>query len=214
MKYTATMLQEQLDELVDGFENSSRDESAAYLFCNISTTKSEKRLIVRKVQILQGEEIESRSPRHISIKSQSYVKALADADKEELSLILVHSHPGGYANFSTQDDSNEHDFFKTAYIRAPKGLHGSIILTESPIFNLIGRVWLDEDNAVPMSRIRVVGRRFRVFDYDNGHSKPNVNSWSDRQIRAFSKDIQVLLNQLHIGVVEPVVQVPLYPSSS
>lgn len=201
MKYTLTMLQEQFDELTECFKNNDGKESAAYLFCNISSTRLEKRLIVHKVQLVKDEDVKSKSPNHISIKSQSYVKAIASADKQGFSLAIVHTHPMGYDKFSIQDDKNEHDFFRTAYIRAPKGLHASLIFIGNPVSAIVGRIWLNENKYVPLNRIRVIGRRFHIFDFDSKNIKIIAPKWSDRQVRAFSEEVQIWLRTLNVGIV-------------
>jgi molybdopterin/thiamine biosynthesis adenylyltransferase len=50
-----------------------------------------------------------------------------------------------------------------------------------------------------MSRVRVIGRRFRFFDHTA--ERDELPEFFDRQVRAFGPDIQRLLGRLHVGVV-------------
>jgi proteasome lid subunit RPN8/RPN11 len=200
MTYSLSILKEQLKEIQSSFDNEAGHERAAYLFCSTSSTEKEKRLIVNEVQIVSAEDIKSSSPVHLSVMSRSFTKAMAKADREKKSLIWVHSHPGGYAEFSKQDDKEEKDFFRTAYIRAPDGLHGSMIVVGSQP-KLIGRVWIDENTSLPIARIRVVGSRLVLFDYDDKNLSVKNPAWADRQVRAFGKEAQNSLAALHIGIV-------------
>jgi hypothetical protein len=51
-----------------------------------------------------------------------------------------------------------------------------------------------------VSRVRVLGDRFRFHDFGADESKP-IPPFFDRQVRAFGPDLQRLLGRLHIGVV-------------
>lgn len=201
MRYTLTFLEEQFDRLRAGLTDQDGHEKAAYLYCGLTVTALEKKLTVNEVQIVDQVDIADSSPTHVSVRSVSFIKALSKADRENKSLILVHSHPNGFLGFSLQDDREEKDFFRTAYIRAPNGLHGSMILSDLADPRLVGRLWFDSGNPIMMNRIRVVGKRFRIFDHNHQTSAIEVPIWSDRQVKAFGKEVQKWLNKLHIGIV-------------
>ena len=200
-RHTLSILDCQLRELTAAFSNALGHERAAYLFCAKASTPSETRLIVREVAIVPPEHISGSSPEHVSISSLSYVPAICKADKFRQSLVLVHSHPTGFPHFSKQDDREEAHLFRTAFLRAPNGPHGSLILIGGNTPSIIGRVWLSDEVRHPMARIRVVGRRMRLFDHVEGDHAPSLPPWTDRQVRAFGKETQALLSRLHVGVV-------------
>jgi proteasome lid subunit RPN8/RPN11 len=195
------MLTAHMRELRSGFAHPGGHERAAYLFCTKATTPVETRLIVWAVEVVPSEHILSSSPQHVSISSNSYVPALVKADRQDEALVLVHSHPGGYPLFSRQDDREEGELFRTAFIRAPKGPHGSLIVVGTEAPKLIGRVWLDERAHIPISRVRVVGSRLRIFGHMTEGEDVNVPAWADRHVRAFGAETQKLFAKLHVGVV-------------
>ena len=80
--------------------------------------------------------------------------------------------------------------------RMPGALHGSLVLSSE--INVRGRVWSHE-GWFPISRIRVIGRRFLFIDEARGDGPLPV--FFDRQVRAFGPEIQRLLGHLHVGVV-------------
>ena len=200
-EFSLSMLDSHLREIQAGLANAEGHERAAYLLCARSETPGETRLIVRSVELVLPQHIVGSSPDHVSISSQSYVPAIARADRQRQCLVLVHCHPNGFGDFSDQDDREEAEFFRTAFLRAPNGPHGSLILVGLAAPRLIGRVWLDEQNHAPMKRVRVVGRRMRVFEHVGQGEEANLPPWADRQVRAFGKDTQSLLSRLHVGVV-------------
>jgi molybdopterin/thiamine biosynthesis adenylyltransferase len=198
-RYTLTLPGQHFEELGRAFVHPGGHERAAFLFCSRCETERETRLIVREVARVPEEHIRSSSPVHVSISSAAYVPAIGKADARGLSFVLVHNHPTGFPEFSVQDDREERELFRTAFIRAPNGPHGSLIFVGGDTPNVIGRAWLDESTQVPLERIRVVGRRMRVFD--RGRAASAVATWADRQVRAFGPDTQALLTNLHVGVV-------------
>lgn len=198
-RHTVSMLERHLAELKHGFANQKGHERAAYLFCSRAVMPEEIRFIVRAVEIVPPPYIASSSTEHVSISSSSYVRAIVRADQEDQAIILVHSHPGGFPSFSEQDDREESEFFRTAFERAPNGPHGSMIVvgTDSPV--LLGRIWLSDHEWVWLDRIRVVGKRMRIFD--RACKQGTVLPWTNRQVLAFGEATQELLATLHVGVV-------------
>ena len=197
MRYSLTFLQEHYDVLV-GALFPSPTERAAYLLCGLAVGSDETRLLVREVIPIPDADVTSASAAHISIPVTTYVKWLKRADETKQCLVFVHSHPEGYLKFSPQDDSEEPDFFRTAYTRIKKtGMHASIVLTDPS--HIIGRVWLPDGSHVPLECIRILGRRFR-FVRDYAGADPQ-EAFFDRQIRAFGQEFQPVLRALHVAVV-------------
>ncbi len=199
-RFSLSMLDQHFEQLRSAVSNTEGHEGAGYLFCARSVTDHQIRLIVRSVESVAPEHILKSSPEYITICSESYVPAIAKADRLGQSLVFVHSHPTGYPDFSAQDDREEAELFRTAFIRAPDGPHGSLIFVGRDNARLIGRVWVDENNHTRMEKVRIVGRRMRIFEYlPNGELEPRA--WADRQVRAFGKEVQRTLGRLHVGVV-------------
>lgn len=199
-RFSLSMVDQHFEQLRSAVSNTEGHEGAGYLFCARAVTDDKTRLIVRSVEKVAPEHVLKSSPEFISISSQSYVPAVTKADRLGQSLVLVHSHPTGYPDFSAQDDREEAELFRTAFIRAPQGPHGSLILVGSDNPKLIGRVWTDDSNHMRMEKIRIVGRRMRIFEYLPA-GEIETPAWADRQVRAFGKEIQGTLGRLHIGVV-------------
>jgi hypothetical protein len=198
MRYTLTFREEEYERLIGHLFPFER-ENAAYLLCGISTTCNETRLLVRDVILIEDEDIDHASDRHMQIKQSSYLSALKAAADGNLSFVFVHSHPTGIVRHSDQDDETEAPLFRTAYnrIHSPAAVHGSVVLSapDQPV----GRVWLEDGLIVPMERVRVIGNRFR-FAMDLADTPLRLNFFS-RHVLAFGEDLQKLLQHLTIGIV-------------
>lgn len=196
MRYTLTLRDVDAKTLQDHL-NGSSNEHGAYLFCKLSITGSETRLLVQEVVPVLNEDVLSSSPDHLSIRSQSYARAIKLAKQRAAVFGFVHSHPGGPRRFSSQDDSEEPDLFRLAHARVPQAVHVSLVLSNQT--DLVGRVWLPDGSTVPLERIRVIGDRWRYcFAENDDDFDPQV---FDRQILAFGPAVQSLLSRLHVGVV-------------
>lgn len=197
--YSLSMLDCHLVTLQSAFKNQYGHERAAYLFCTRAVMPEETRFIVRSVEIVSPEHIVSSSSNHISISSHSYVPAIVKADRASESIFLVHSHPTGRPSFSEQDNLEEEEFFRVVSKRAPNGPHGSMVIIGTDMPNLIGRVWTSDEAWVPLDRMRVVGKRMRIFG--PAEETLSIPAWTNRQVLAFGETTQRLLASLHVGVV-------------
>ena len=196
MRYTLTTLEEHRERLEELVFSKPGYEGAAYLLCGRSVTETETRLLVREVIPVAEQHYLVREPDRLSIDSSSYAAAAKRAQTLGASVIFVHGHPQGLADFSPQDDREEPklmEFFSAQVAGLP---HGSLVMTPGVIAN--GRVWTNGGWA-GLSRIRVVGRRFRLIDFSPDETP--IPDFFDRQVRAFGPDIQRLLQKLHVGVV-------------
>lgn len=196
MRYTMTLLERDFEQLRNHL-TSTANETAAYLLGGLSVTPSETRILIREVHPVVPTEIESASPRHLSIRSTSYARAIKKSRELKTSFVFIHSHPSGPDDFSPQDDREEPPLFQLAHFRNQQPAHASLVLSNGN--RLIGRVWLADGTTAPLERIRVLGDRWRfMFSGTDGEAVPE---YFDRQVRAFGSEIQKLLKRLHIGVI-------------
>jgi molybdopterin/thiamine biosynthesis adenylyltransferase len=199
MQYTVSFIEDDYKALTDHLFLDRAHERAAYLLCKPSISTNETRLLVREVMPVLPDEITSATERDIVIKQESYRRALKRAHLSKSCFVLVHSHPQKFPSHSPQDDVEELDLFRSAYARIHNDplVHGSIVISDPG--NPIGRVWLADGTIRPISRIRVIGRRFAFFDPDD-QALMDIAMF-DRQILAFGEHIQKLLSRMHVGIV-------------
>lgn len=197
MEYTISFREETYQSLVNHLFQDRHKERAAYLLCGISKSDGETRLLVRDMILVADADIEESSASHMKIHSGSYVQAIKVARETKQCFIFVHSHPRGFPRHSTQDDSEEEVLFRTVYERAPDAIHASMVFSDPNM--PYARVWLANGSTASVSVIRSIGNRFRFFDDKDGENAHP--EFFDRQIRAFGKDVQTMLQKLKIGIV-------------
>ena len=196
MSYSLTMLEEHSRALNQSVFSRAGLEGASYLLCGRSVTANETRVLVREVIPVSDEHYLVRRPNRLSIDSASYSAIAKRAIATGASILFVHGHPSGPPNFSEQDDLEEPKLMEFFVSRASSSPHGSLVLTPGRVEK--GRVW-DGDRWEFIDRIRVIGNRFRFFDFLADEIP--IPDFFDRQVRAFGPDIQWLLRRLHIGIV-------------
>ncbi len=194
MQYSLTLREEEFCRLREIVFDIPHCEGAAYLLCGESRTDQEIRLLVREVIPVYPHHYRVRQSDFLSIDSPSYVQLAKRARLENLSLVFVHSHPGGDLAYSEQDNREEKRLQAFFQARIPCRLHGSAIVNENGV---IGRVFDNEFRV--LERIRIIGTRFTFFDREK-HGVQH-QPFFDRQVLAFGADSQALLKRLHIGVV-------------
>lgn len=167
-------------------------EGAAFVLCGQSISERCTKLVAHAIIPIHDEDFERREPCRLTIRSAALMRIAKLAKYEDLSIVFAHSHPGGIAAFSIQDDGEEARLLPFLQARVPGRVHGTLVLTESEI---AGRLYLTE--RTPVDSILVVGDRIRSWC----STAPPIKPFFDRQVRAFGHDIQNLLATLHIGVV-------------
>lgn len=199
MRYTITFPAGLFDFLSSHLFQDRLVERAAYLLCTFSDSPIEKRLLVTEVIPVNDNDVERATAHDLVIRQDSYRRVLRKADEQKRCFIFVHSHPEGFPEHSAQDDTEEFDLFKTAYIRIhdDRLLHGSLVISNAN--QPVGRIWLPDLTTVAVDRIRIVGNRFSFYDRDEPDAI-NIAAF-DRQILAFGQPVQKLLGRLRIGVV-------------
>lgn len=197
MNYTLTILERHLDELSNCVFSVQDCEGAAYLLCGQSRTANETRLLVREVHAVADVDYRVREPNRLSIDSNSYARIAKRAIETKCSIIFVHSHPNGKAEYSQQDDKEEPELMDFFSSRIRDLAHGSLVMSGRDVF--YGRLWLD-GSWTSFERVRVVGRRIAVHGLGTAGGQSAL-AFFDRQVRAFGEENQQLLGELHAGVV-------------
>jgi len=203
MRYTITFKTDDYKKLYDHLMSMS-EEQAAYLLCGISRSSREIRFLVREVIPVPSDILLKQGKDFITIPSTSYVPVLKKSSKTGQCFFLVHSHQNRFSVFSPVDDNEEPRIIKPAYVWNEKGIHGSLVITRNN--GLSARVWLENGKSLveePISLIRIVGQRYEFIVPNNATALPShmPEQFFDRQVRAFGKDLQQLLGNLHVGVV-------------
>ncbi|WP_163416672.1 HesA/MoeB/ThiF family protein [Flagellimonas sp. HSM57] len=116
---------------------------------------------------------------------------------KNLGLFKIHSHPGGYEQFSELDDESDLELFDSIYGWFDnEDYHGSLILL--PNGNLIGRVITPELEFDEIDKITVVGHTIKISQKEKLSFDDSLNL---RNRQTLGKGTQQLLRNMTIGVV-------------
>jgi molybdopterin/thiamine biosynthesis adenylyltransferase len=199
------VLQERhLAELKDRLLQDGR-ERAAYVLCGEAIIQSDpwtglprQKYLSFEVLPIPDEEIVSHSSQHITWKTDSFVRALKFAQLKGMTVAIVHSHPGGLAAFSDQDDMNEPDLVQLAQNRNGETtrLLSLVVTLEGDLF---GRCWINPQEYESLALICSVGKGIQLHYPGRGEgvSSPIFH----RQSLAFGKALTQDLSMLRVGVV-------------
>ncbi len=181
----------------------SETEGAAYALCGSARIAVDpwdggpRRVVITHaiVEVPEDEKISS-SAVHVTWSTASFVKLLRRAKEEGLVPAVVHSHPNGPAEFSSQDDQNEAELFRLAKNRNGHAAELlSIIITGAS--QMVARLWCGDGPPVPIVDITEVGQCLRI----DGRNAVADDAILSRQKLALGPDINRILKNLRIGIV-------------
>lgn len=128
-------------------------EAAAILLCSRSSPPR-TRLLVRDIMLVPHDACRARHTDFISWPGAFVEAALDRAEAENLSLILMHSHPGGLFSFSAADDESDQTVMPSLF-ENHGCLHGSAIMV--PTGAVRARTYDRERRASPIELVTIAG---------------------------------------------------------
>lgn len=173
------------------------NENAGVLLCGISESDKTHRFLVRYFLPVEPGHYRDRSEYHLEVSPAFYNAVIDRCLKEKLVPILIHSHPHHKgAWFSASDDFGERRLLNVFRALVPPGLQASLVVTPTAV---AGRTLVNE-GFVSLTGLVIVGRRCQVLSFSPS-VKRDASERHDRQLRAFGKEGQHLLESLKIGIV-------------
>lgn len=143
-------------------------------------------------------ELCERTRDYITWPTDIILPLLDKAVAKGLALVKIHSHPGGYDQFSSVDDSSDKALFPSVHAWMDDDQpHGSAVML--PDGRIFGRVVTDEGEFEPFRRVAVVGSDIRIWFYDE--EKPTKTEATRRTAQAFGQGTTDLLRKLSVAVV-------------
>jgi len=162
------------------------------------TGKGRVRLISHRVIPIAADERASASAVHVTWSTRGFVRELARASEDQLVLGIVHSHPGGSAVFSPQDDRNEAELFRTVANRNGRDAELVSLLLGGD-GTMAARVWHDAGEVTLVPRIVITGAQWRAHgSFGGGGTETHIY---DRQARLFGPAFNDILQDMRIGIV-------------
>jgi len=198
MKISLSLTDTQYTELKAHLFPGDGKEAVAFALCGHRAGAEIHRLLVREIFCVPHEKCILRTADQIKWPTEILPPLLDKASKRELSLLKIHSHPTGLAEFSPVDD-NADDVLFVAVHTWVDGVHphaSAIMLPDGSIF---GRAITVDSNSLPLSFVNIVGDDL-VYWYADG-IRNAIPEFAQSHGQAFGSATFDKLNRLRIAVV-------------
>lgn len=134
-------------------------EAAAVLVCT-KVPGNRLRLLARNLILVPHDECSRRDEVSLTWPSEYIEKAIDLAEPQQLSIILVHSHPNDYPQFSDLDDRSDKDIIPCIF-EACGQLNGTAVMLPTGV--IFGRIYTRDLVVTPIDLISVVGSDLRYY---------------------------------------------------
>lgn len=179
------------------------EETAGVILARLAEAPSgEVKILARNIRWVQDSAYDRRDWNGLTIRSEGYVHALAEAETQGAFCIWVHTHPGndGLPEPSKWDrivDREIEDLFR---LRSGSPYYGTLIFSpRSSDLVFTGQLQHENGRPLPISRLWEVGGRWQLTQaFDS--PLPPLPKLFDRNVRAFGPAIQQTLGSLTVGV--------------
>jgi hypothetical protein len=173
-------------------------EAVAILLCGRRDGEYRHRLVVREVEGVPYAACTIRTPDRVTWAPDAIAPHLDRAAVERLSIVKVHSHPGGYADFSDTDDEGDRRLLPMIRGWIEEDVpHGSVIML--PNGQMFGRVFNDGASFTKIDLISVVGDDLSFWYADSGGGA--IPDFAASQAQVFDVGTIERLRRLWIAVV-------------
>lgn len=179
-------------------------ETAGVMLAGIAEAPNgDIRILARSIRWVEEAAYSRREQYGLTIKSEGYVYALAEAENIGAACIWVHTHPGQGSSPkpSKHDCIVDREIAGLFRLRSGSPYYGTLIFSpHGPDLSFTGYLQHEGKEALSIERLWRVGNRWRLLRaYDS--SLPQLSPIFDRNVRAFGAAVQQTLGDLSIGIV-------------
>lgn len=170
-------------------------EAVAVALCGRYERDGISILLTHQIELIPHDECE-RDPNFVRWRTERIIPFLEKAEKDNLAILKIHSHPGGYMQFSDTDDQSDSELFTSVFGWCEHdGVHGSAVMV--PNGQIFGRVFTPSMGTFAFDKISVAGDSIKIF----GNSCVEDDDFSVRTRQAFGDATYSLLKRMKVGVV-------------
>lgn len=173
-------------------------EAAAIVLCGQRADTQRHRLLVQEIHLIPYELCSVRTPQRLTWPTDYLVPLLEKAERHQLSVVKLHSHPGGYEAFSKADDDGDSLLLTSVRGWVEHDIpHGSVVML--PGGKMFGRILWKGDNWIPLKSISVAGADIKFWHHEDERYVSKAFTASHTQ--AFGQGTTAQLARLTIGVI-------------
>lgn len=173
------------------------NEAVALLLCGRREGEDRRVLTTREVAVVPFDECRVRTPHRVVWSTNVLDRLMSKVWKSGLSIVKLHSHPGGFDRFSSLDDESD-----SALAISFDGLftegrcHGSAVMLPDGV--IFGRELIGSRIGPDFGSVMIPGDDIRLFS----GSKPEAPGDDDlRNRQAFGAGTVSLLRSLRVAVI-------------
>ncbi len=172
-------------------------EAVAVALCGRRRSEVHHCLTVRTVVPIPYDECKVRTPDRVTWSTQRLIPLLETAAKYDLGILKIHSHPGGYENFSSIDDGADNDLFNSVFGWTDSAFpHASAIML--PQGRMFGRAIMPDGSFHPLDSILVPGDDLHFWIPGDGSSLP---AFAQRHAQLFGSGTTRRLREMSVAVI-------------
>jgi hypothetical protein len=138
-----------------------------------------------------------RTPDRVTWSTQRLIPLLEEAEKRDLGILKIHSHPGGYPQFSPVDNESDSDLFNSVFGWTDSEFpHASAVML--PDGRMFGRAILPNGSFQSLDSILVPGDDIHFWMSECGGSPP---AFAQRHAQLFGSGTTRRLREMAVAVV-------------
>ena len=197
MKTVLRMTGKQHERIYDHLFPGDGCEAVAVLLCGRRSGETQHTLSVHEIMPIPYDDCSVRKADQITWPTNLILPLLDKAERKNMAIVKIHSHPGGYAQFSYIDDLSDKDLFPSVYSWADSDLpHASTVML--PGGEIFGRLVSETRSFTPLDLITVAGEDINLWF---NQPESDLPEFAKRTAQAFGEGTTRLLRKLSIAVV-------------
>lgn len=183
--------------LKDHLLPSDGREAIAVALCGRYISENKTILTVHDLTLIPHDECYARSYDLLQWPTERVVPYFERIAKHDLALLKIHSHPGGYSQFSDTDDHSDNEFFDSTFGWAINNKpHASAVML--PGGKIFGRFFFEDLHHEPIDKVLIAGDEILIYDNCKVN---NQDEFALRTIQTFGEGTYSQLKNLTVGVV-------------
>ncbi len=172
-------------------------EAVSIALCGRRRGKTDHCLSVKKIVNIPYNACKVRRSDRVTWSTELLKPLLEEAAKRDLAVLKIHSHPGGYPQFSQTDDESDSDLFNSVFGWTDSQYPhvSSVMLPDGRMF---GRGILSDGTFKPLHSILIPGDDISFWTTDQNGALP---SFTQRHMQLFGEGTTRKIRELSVAVI-------------